>query len=486
MMKAKNIVAISIHGVVLTAIIVTMGVLGIVATGNDSPIDDKFTGELEKNITLHILENDTAKQEGYLKHLLDAFNEKYKDYGIVAVDANLDQFSDLEQDGPHGYGPDVLYQANDALMKYVDGKHIQPLPVDKLQCYEHIDEIAWDAYQATVGLKEYTFGVPVNVQGPLLYYRKDLLPTNWRQNWDKDHNNIPDMTENWIDMYEYSKIVKEESGGKKYGYMKSLFDTYFSSGYLFTYGAYVFGNNGRDVNDVGFSKGESYKGARIIRQLASVMNEECIDDTITKNAYSKLGNGTYFATMTTPDVYSLFIKELTLEYESKGKTKEEAKALAEENLIVTDIPKLPKEGTLETDSRDFIPTKMMGGINGYAMSSYTKYPNACLAFIDFATSYEMIHKRNEMLAICPARNDVAKDVGGLAEIINTNLVEGNISIMPSVRALSQVWTPAQTFFSDVAKDPFRKKDPKYLTDESLIEGLKKVDKQIYDAIHTLG
>lgn len=485
-MKAKNIVAISVHGVAITAIIVTMGVLGMVAKGNDSPMDDKFTGELERNITLHILENDTAKQEGYLKHLLDSFNEKYKEYGITAVDANLDQFSDLEQDGPHGYGPDVLYQANDALMKYVDGKHIQPLPVEHLECYEHISDIAWETYSSQVGLKKYTFGVPVNVQGPLLYYRKDLLPTDWETNWDKDNNEVPDMVENWVDMYEYSKVVRQESNGKKYGYMKSLFDTYFSSGYLFTYGGYVFGNNGRDVSDVGFSAGESYKGARIIRQLATVMNEECIDDTITKNAYKKLGDGTYFATMTTPDVYSLFIKEMALEYETQGKTKEEAKALAVENLVVTDVPMIPKEGTLETNSRDFIPTKMMGGINGYAMSSYTKYPNACLAFINFATSYEMIHARNDYLSIAPARNDVAKDVGGLAKIINKNLVDGNISIMPSVRAISQVWTPAQTFFSDLAKDPFRKTGQKYLTDESLIEGLKKVDKQIYDAIHTLG
>ena len=40
------------------------------------------------------------------------------------------------------------------------------------------------------------------------------------------------------------------------------------------------------------------------------MNEECIDDTITTNAYSKLGDGTYFATLSTPDMYSTFADEL--------------------------------------------------------------------------------------------------------------------------------------------------------------------------------
>ena len=59
-------------------------------------------------IVIHVLENDTAKKEGYLDYLLNAFNEKYKDQHVKAVDANMDEYSDLEKDGPYGYGPDVL------------------------------------------------------------------------------------------------------------------------------------------------------------------------------------------------------------------------------------------------------------------------------------------------------------------------------------------------------------------------------------------
>ena len=60
----------------------------------------------------------------------------------MAVDANIDQFTDLASDGPFGYGPDVLYQANDAIMKYLDGGHIMPLPVDKFDDYSLIDQNA--------------------------------------------------------------------------------------------------------------------------------------------------------------------------------------------------------------------------------------------------------------------------------------------------------------------------------------------------------
>jgi arabinogalactan oligomer/maltooligosaccharide transport system substrate-binding protein len=99
----------------------------------------------------------------------------------------------------------------------------------------------------------------------------------------------------------------------------------------------------------------------------------------------------------------------------------------------------------------------------------------------------MIYRRNELLGIAPARFDVAEAVGGLSEIINKNLTSGLISVMPSIRATAQIWTPLQTFFQDVAKDPFRtgSQSSKYTSLEAFKKELEKVDKQIYDAIHTL-
>lgn len=481
----RNILALIAHVLILSSLLTVFGTISL--RRDEAQGQAKFTGELESNVTLRIMENDTAKEKGYFKELLDAFNEAYAQYGIVAVDANMDQYTDLEQDGPYGYGPDVLYQANDALMKYTDGGHIQPLPVEELDCYEQIPQQAWDAYTAEYEGESYVFGVPVNVQGPLLYYRRDLLPENWQTEWDKDQNGVPDMTEYWTELYAYSKQIREESGGAKFGYMRSLFDTYFSSGFLFTYGGYVFGNGGIDTTDIGFSAGDAYKGARVLRQLASAMNQDCIDDTITVNAYSMLGNGTYFATMTTPDVYSLFLDELAKEYMRTDQLSEaDACAKAEENLVAADIPKLPASGDLEDRDGETVNSVMMGGVNGYAISSYTKAPNAALAFVDFATSFEMISRRNELLGVAPARADVAAQVGGLAETVNNNLMNGHIAVMPSTKAVAQIWTPTQTFFSDLAKDPFRLPgEQKYLSDDSLKQGLKTVDGQIYSAIHTL-
>lgn len=475
----KTLPALIAHIAVILAVIIVMGTLGLIAAGVASEGSEKFTGEIERNVTLRILENDTAKEQGYLKELLDAFNAEYAEYGIKAVDANMDQFTDLETGGPYGYGPDVLYQANDAIMKYVDGtrKHILPLPVEQLDCYEHIGKNAWDAYKVTIENQDFICGVPVNIQQPLLFYRKDLLPANWETEWDDDKNGVPDMIEYWTDLYRYSQTIRAQSASN-YGYMKSLNDGYFASGYFLSYGGYVFGGEERnDTSDVGFSKNDGYLGAKIIRQLASVMNLECTEDTITKNSYSRMAQGAYFATMTTPDVYTMFIKEMV----NAGFTEEYAR----ENLIMTDVPKLPVSGDLEDESQGFKDMTVMGGINGYAISSYTKAPNAALAFVNFATSYKMINRRAELLGISPARGDSAEALGGLNANINNNLTAGTIYVMPSVRALGQVWTPLQTYCAILADDSLTGKNV-YVTDEALKKGLENVDNQIYAAIHTLG
>lgn len=444
-----------------------------------------YSGELERDVTIRVLENDTAIEQGYFQELIDAFNEKYAEYGIVAVDANMDQYSNLADDGPYGYGPDVLYQANDILMKYVEGKHIYPIPAEKLECFSQIPENAWSAYKADIDGTTYYMGVPVNVQSSMLFYRKDLLPEDWETTWDKDGNKIPDMTENWNDMYRYSKEIVERGEGK-YGYVRSLYDVYFSSGFLFSYGGYVFGDHNTNADDVGFAAGNAEIGANVLLQQAGLMYDGCIDDSITVNAPSKMADGTYFATMTTPDVYTLYLKELVLAYKEQGMDADEAQTLAEENLVMADVPKLPASGDLTEENPELIPLKAMGGVNGYAISAYTKAPNACLAFVEFAASYDMVMRRNELLGIVPARSDAAAAVGGTSEIIYKNLDAGNIVVMPSIRAVEQIWTPAQTFFQDLAKDAFREDgEKKYTSLEAIKKGLAAVDEQIYDAVHTL-
>ena len=226
MSKVKKIMSL----VLVSTMITTM----FVGCGNGDIGDS--TGE---TVVIRVLENDTAKKEGYLQELLDAFNEAYKDKGIKAVDADMEEYSNLAENGPYGYGPDIIYQANDKLMTYAADKHILPIDVESLDCYEQTPEEAWDAFRINVDGQVYCCGVPVNIQEPMLFYRADKMPENWEGEWDDNQNGVADFFENWNDLYAYSKYLRDTDTStnkdSQYGFMSSFNNFYLNGEFLFSY-----------------------------------------------------------------------------------------------------------------------------------------------------------------------------------------------------------------------------------------------------------
>lgn len=454
----------------------------------------RFDGKLEQGAVVKVLENDTAVELGYVDQLIAAFNEAYKDQGISAERMNIDQYSDLATDGPYGYGPDVWYQANDILMKYADNQHLLPLPIYEMECYEQIPQSAWNAYATDMNGETFYCGIPLNVQSGMLYYIESMLPENWENEWDLNSNGTPDFFETYTALYAYSEQCRQGGEKTQYGYLDETVDTYFMSGYLMTYGAYIFGSNGTDAGDIGLAAGEAYKGARMIRQWAGQMNNtEVLDNTFSSAAYQYLANGTMLCTITTPDVSRMFIRAMV----STGKWTQEQ---AEADLKMVTVPRLPVSADLTADSwQDTITdmenltveTTMMGGINGYGISAYTKCPNASLAFVEFATSYAQAVLRNEYLGVAPARADAAaaiSETDATVGILFDRLDRGYISIMPAITEIGQLWTPAESFLIDLSTDPYRadRGEPRlYDTDEKIQAGLERLVSQIRDAIETL-
>lgn len=487
-MKLKRIIGAGLAAVM---------VLGMAGCSNATTTSNA-SGE---KIIIRILENDTAKKEGYLDELLKAFNEAYKDKGIEAVDANMEEYTDLAANGPYGYGPDVLYQANDKLMTYAEDKHVLPITPEDMECYEYVPEEAWNALKVVVDGEVYVCGVPVNIQEPMLFYREDMMPEDWETNWDDNKNGQPDFFENWNDLYAYSAYLRETdtSANKdsQYGFMASLNNLYLASPFMLSYGSYIFGENEDGTlnsKDIGFGAGEAKNGLSALKQFAGLMYKGCIDDTITYNRYEKVADGTYFCAVSTPDTYSLFLEKLTLEYEEQGMDEAEALSMATNNLKMIEYPALmPADGDLSVDSAtlsedDWVNTIVMGGVNGYAISSYTKYKDACIEFVNFATSYEMVKTRMEMLGIAPTRSDVAEESDGTADLIFKSLEAGKIYLMPSIKAVDQIWTPVQTIMADVAKDAFRASDneaEEYVSPEDFQKALDTASQNVYDAIYVL-
>ena len=454
----------------------------------------RFNGELESGAVIKVLENDTAIELGYVDQLIEAFNEAYKDKGISAERMNADQYSDLATDGPYGYGPDVWYQANDILMKYATKQHLLPLPVQDMECFEQIPQSAWDAYATEMDGEKFYCGVPLNVQSGMLYYIESNLPDNWETKWDINANGTPDFFETYTALYAVSQDIKDNGGKTQYGYLDETVDTYFMSGYLFTYGAYVFGDNGTNPDDIGFAAGDAVKGATMIQQWAGQMNNtEVLDKTFASAAYQYLADGVMLCTVTTPDVYRMFIRSMV---NTGNWTEEEASA----DLKMITVPRLPVSGDLTADKwEDTITqmdtlttaTSMMGGMNGYGISAYTKCPNASLAFVEFATGYEQAILRNQYLGIAPARADAAATISAsdpTVGILFDRLNNGYITLMPAITEVGQIWTPAESFLIDLSTDPYREERGEsrlYETTEQIQAGLENLVQQISDAIHTL-
>lgn len=217
------------------------------------------------------------------------------------------------------------------------------------------------------------------------------------------------------------------------------------------------------------------------------MDEKCIDDSFTNGRAPMLANGTIFATITTPDITSQFLKEMSLQYQKEGLDQESADAKAKENLIITGLPKLPKDGdiTVEKDVTNgdlWMEQQTMGGVNGYAVSSYTKNREWAVKFVEFATSYEMVKARADMLGIVAARSDVIAQTESLAsQITYRNLDSGVLEVMPSISSVKQIWTPIKSGFKQIATDGCGKR---IFDTEKLQSVIEEISSNIYKAIHT--
>ena len=95
----------------------------------------------------------------------------------------------------------------------------------------------------------------------------------------------------------------------------------------------------------------------------------------------------------------------------------------------------------------------MGGVNGYGISSYAKNREWSLKFVEFATSLEMVTKRQELLGIVPARDDALTNEDDIAtKITFQNLNDGTLVVMPSISSVRAIWTPIKSCFKTIATD----------------------------------
>ena len=260
----KKLIAIVLAAVTPVALFAGCGERGGGQTATYEQVMAKFEGEPEKNVTLKVLDNDIAREQGYFDQLIGAFNEKYAKYGIKAEDANMSQYTDLEKNGPLGYGPDVLYDANDKIMRYAENNHVLALPTEKLEAYGEgkTDSAVTEPYSMNKYGMDLQFGVPINVQTPVMYYLKDTFA----KEADADGDGTPDVLETYNALYAYSKGVRANStvDNPVFGYAPVLFAAFavFVSLMLWGFVCAKMRTNFKDSAYVGFSAAEAVEESR--------------------------------------------------------------------------------------------------------------------------------------------------------------------------------------------------------------------------------
>lgn len=191
----------------------------------------------------------------------------------------------------------------------------------------------------------------------MLYYRKDLLQAIGRKIgmiitmifliWSK--------LGPWL--LEFSQ-ERHADNASQYGYMESLYDSYFSSGFLFSYGAYIFGDNNTDTNDIGLRLVMLKKELKLFNNWLLLWMRKVLTIRLPRLVRTVNSRWNLFCNYVNSwcllNVFRWVNKNL---WKRRKIWKEETKELASENLVMVSLPQLPESGDLTDDSSNWLTPK---------------------------------------------------------------------------------------------------------------------------------
>jgi arabinogalactan oligomer / maltooligosaccharide transport system substrate-binding protein len=363
---------------------------------------------------------DSGDQKEFIAEVGKAFEAKYGvkvEYADVGPDKTMNQ---MLTDGPAGVGADVFKAVHDRTGSGVAGGVI--LPNDFFE-----DETMKSAYETAiqaVTANGMLFGYPVSVETTAVYYNKDLI--------DK----VPDT---WQGVIDFSKKFND-TANNKYGYMWDAGNGYWSYGIFAGYGAYVFGKNGTDANDIGLNNAAAVEAGKFLQTLKDIVPVKTGDI-----------NG---------DIRKSLFEQGKLAMNVSGPWDKASYQKIVKNLGVAPYPKLPNGK----------PMKPFSGVKAFFVSANTKYPNAAKLFANFISSPDWQLKNYEQFGNLPADKTVAAN----DKIKNDPIAAGFLKQfetsepMPSIPEMKLYWDTVESALGAIWND---KADVKTTLD-SLVKQMK--------------
>ncbi|MEC0169477.1 maltose ABC transporter substrate-binding protein [Paenibacillus graminis] len=337
------------------------------------------------------------KKDAFSEYAVQEFEKKYKVKVKLEEVMFWETVGRLNTDGPAGTGADVFVAGADQLGPNVNSGLF--LPNDYFA--EETSSISVKSALDAVTVDGILYGYPRNIESFMMYINKDIVKDAKLDTWDdvkafaKKYNDIPN---------------------NKYGLFFETNNLLYNYSFMAGYGAYIFGKQGTDKNDIGLNNEGAVKGMEFYRSLKEILPVASAD--------------------LTEDVkVSLF---------EQGKV----------GIILDGIWNLARYKSLPFEVGVIPMPKMPGGVDpkpyasvpAYFVSAYTKYPNASKLFAHFMTTKEMQLKNYEMRGVLPAyagiENDEKLKPDEIIQVFSKHVSHAEmLPVIPEVQYFFQNMTP---------------------------------------------
>lgn len=405
MMKLKENTPLNYKKIV--AISSTLSALLLTACGNGNAGEDSNnTGsqESESGDTL-IVSIDGERYEEFVNEIKDEFEEEHN----VTVEINntsmVDQLESLSLDGPAGLGTDVMMAAYDRAGNLGQQGHLMELDL--------ADDGRYDELSMSMGQVEDSYYVaPFVVETVVMYYNLDYF------------DELPETFEDLEELSTDPRFDYAGEEGTNIAFLANWTDFNQAYGLLAGYGAYVFGDNGRNPEDIGINSEGVAEGVDYITHWYQNIWPQGMQDTSSSGDFK---NQSFMNGDTAANIAGTW---MVGDFEDNV-----------ENLGITSIPSLP-------NGEEYQP---FAGGKGWVASNYSEEPELSQQWIEYVTNSENSQLFFDITSEIPVnietRENIVADEDNVMAIAVYDQFDNAVP-MPIIPEMAEVWTGAQNMLFD--------------------------------------
>lgn len=381
---------------------VSLLALGACGQGDSKGSSDGGSKNGKQTLTVTI---DGERYEEFVNKIKGDFEKENNVEIKIKNSPMIDQLEALPLDGPAGLAADVMMAPYDRAGSLGQQGHLLELKVP--------DDGRYDERTLSMAqLDNKQYAAPFIVETLVLFYNKDLM--------DK----VPESFAGLEELSKDKRFAFKGESGKNVGFLANWIDFNQAYGLIAGYGGYVFGDEGKNVKDIGINNKGAVEGIEYISKWYENVWPQGMKDA--KGA-GDFKNQSFINGDTAANIAGTWMT---------GDFKE-----SDVNLGIAPIPTLP-------NGESYQP---FAGGKGWIASAYTKEPELAQKWVDYVTGKENSTTFYEITSELPVNKEVRAAISAegkdeLAVAVYDQF--DHLTPMPIVPEMAEVWTGAQTMLFD--------------------------------------